>query len=67
VYSRAFTRAAHLLGGVERLRAHLGVGMVQMNLWLRGQAKPPDAIFLKVVDVLAEHEEEELRGRVRRP
>lgn len=67
VYSRALTRAAQLLGGVERLRAHLGVGMTQLNFWLRGQAKPPDEVFLKVVDVLAEHEKEELLGRSRRP
>ncbi len=67
VYSRAFTRAAQLLGGVERLRAHLGVGMVQLDFWLRGQAKPPDAVFLKVVDLLSEHEKQEMLGRMRRP
>ncbi|MCD6042266.1 MAG: hypothetical protein K0R40_1869 [Burkholderiales bacterium] len=67
VYSRAFTRAAQLLGGVEKLRAHLGVGMAQLNFWLRGQAKPPDAVFLKVVDLLSEHEKQEMLGRVRRP
>jgi hypothetical protein len=56
VYMRALRRAAQGLGSVEALRAHLGVSMGQLNSWLEGEARPPDAVFLIVVDLLADEE-----------
>ena len=56
VYMRALRRAAQALGSVEALRAHLGVSMSQLNSWLEGETPPPDAVFLRVVDLLAEEE-----------
>ena len=56
VYVRALQRAAQSLGGVEPLRAHLQVSMSLLAGWLHGEAPPPDAVFLKVVDLLAEEE-----------
>ena len=56
VYMRALRRAALALGSVEALRAHLGVSMSQLNSWLEGEARPSDAVFLMVVDLLADEE-----------
>jgi hypothetical protein len=56
VYMRALRRAAQGLGSVEALRAHLGVPMSHLNSWLEGEARPPDAVFLIVVDLLADEE-----------
>jgi hypothetical protein len=56
VYMRALRRAAHGLGSVEALRAHLGVSMSQLHSWLEGETRPPDVVFLQVVDLLADEE-----------
>ena len=56
VYVRALRKAAQTLGSVEALRAHLQVSMTQLAGWLHGEAPPPDVVFLKVVDLLAEEE-----------
>jgi len=56
IYMRALRRAAQALGSVEALRAHLGVSMSQLNSWLEGEARPSDAVFLQVVDLLADEE-----------
>ena len=52
----ALRRAALNLGGVEALRAHLGVPMSDLCSWLEGERWLPDALFLKVVDLLAEEQ-----------
>lgn len=56
VYMRALRRAALGLGSVEALRAHLGVPMSQLHSWLEGETPPPDVVFLRVVDLLADEE-----------
>lgn len=56
VHVRAMRRAAQTLGGVEALRAHLQVSMNQLCSWLEGETRPPDLVFLKVVDLLADEE-----------
>ena len=56
VYMRALRRAAQEVGGVEALRAHLQVSMSQLASWLHGETRAPDAVFLKVVDLLSERE-----------
>ena len=53
VHSRALKRAAEILGGVDPLCTYLGVSAFQLERWMRGEARLPDAIFLMVVDVLA--------------
>jgi len=62
VFSRALARAAEILGSTDALRAHLGVSARQLALWMQGRVKPPDDVFLMVVDVLAERDLEEMRG-----
>ena len=56
VVIRALRRAAQHLGSAEALRAHLQVSMSQLNSWLEGETRPPDAVFLRVVDLLADEE-----------
>jgi hypothetical protein len=56
VHVRAMRRAAQALGSVEALRAHLQVSMSQLCGWMEGESRPPDAVFLKVVDLLSDEE-----------
>lgn len=53
VHARALKRAAEILGGVDALCAHLRVSAFQLERWMHGEARLPDAIFLQVVDVLS--------------
>ena len=57
----ALRRAAQGLGGVEALRAYLQVSMSQLTGWLYGETRVPDAVFLKVVDLLSEQQIAALR------
>ena len=57
----ALRRAARGLGGVEALRAYLQVSMSQLTGWLYGETRVPDAVFLKVVDLLSEQQIAALR------
>ena len=57
VHAQTLRRAAQLLGGTEQLAQHLAVQPSQLALWMGGaEATPPD-IFLKAVDLLAEHDD----------
>ena len=57
----ALRRAAQGLGGVEALRAYLQVSMSQLTGWLYGETRVPDAVFLKIVDLLSEEQIAALR------
>lgn len=52
VYLRSFARAAELLGGVDKLAEHLNVPQAHLRWWIKGLAKPPAHLFLRVVDLL---------------
>lgn len=62
LYTRVLQRAAEALGGVEQLRAALDVPLAQLHSWMRGHSKPPDAVFLKLADALADRNLLTLRG-----
>ena len=64
LYLRVLQRAAETLGSPDELRKHLQVPMSDLRLWLRGEATPPDSIFLKVVDLLADHDLADLKRRL---
>lgn len=53
VQMRALQRAAEILGGVDALRTYLNVSNIKLEAWLKGRATPPDAIFLRIVDLLS--------------
>jgi len=52
LYAACVLRAAALKGGFEELAAALGVQPASLKRWAEGVGAPPDAIFLKIVDVL---------------
>jgi hypothetical protein len=52
VYIRSFARAAELLGGVDKLAAHLNVSQSHVRWWIKGLDKPPMDLFLRVVDLV---------------
>jgi hypothetical protein len=53
-YARLLERAAELLGGHEQLRRYLDVTGVQLGLWMQGRSTPPDTVFLRLADLVAE-------------
>ena len=53
IHAATLQRAADLLGGKPRLRAHLRVPMRELESWLDGAATPPLDVFLKAVDVIS--------------
>jgi hypothetical protein len=63
MYSLALIRACEILGGIEALQAYLNVPKSDLRRWLREGARPPDHVFLRVADLLAERDLEELRTR----
>ena len=46
------------------LRCYLNVPKSLLDLWLGGYAMPPDDVFLRVVDLLAEHQLQQIRQEV---
>lgn len=51
--ARALTRAVEILGAVE-LSRRLGVSQTRLNLYADGFEPMPEALFLRVVDVLVD-------------
>jgi hypothetical protein len=52
LYAACVLRAAALKGGFEQLGAELGLKPARVQRWAEGIGSPPDAIFLKIVDLL---------------
>lgn len=65
MYARLLKRAAEVLGSAEALREYLGVSAAQLNFWMRGAAPPPDSVFLRLADLLAEKQQP--LGQTQRP
>ena len=51
---RLLEQAATRLGGVEQLAKKLGVTQRSMRLYVDGAVPLPDALFLRLVDLLSE-------------
>lgn len=58
---RGLRKAAKLLGGEPQVRAFLGVPAGDLYRWMRGQAPVPQAVTLRVLDLLADHEARMMR------
>jgi hypothetical protein len=54
-------RASIILGGDEKLRAFLVANPSRFNLWMTGTVPLPWKDFLRVVDLLSEHYDEQIR------
>ena len=52
IYVRTLHDACKALGGEHKLARHLGVDVGTIADWLNGIGRPPDAIFLRCVDLL---------------
>jgi hypothetical protein len=52
VYARTLHRACLVLGGVDRLAAHLDVSAPELMRWMRGEDKPPEPAFLACVEIV---------------
>jgi hypothetical protein len=64
IHSLTLQRAAALLGGAPALSEYLDVPLRRLQLWMRGTLPPPNDIFLKAVDVVAERDLRILRGEL---
>ena len=53
---RGLRKAARLLGGEPQLRAFLEVPAGDLFRWMRGQAAVPPAVFVRIIQFLAEKE-----------
>jgi hypothetical protein len=52
IYVRTLHDACLILGGEQKLAAWLGVSAEQVEAWLNGRGRPPDAVFLRCVDLV---------------
>ena len=52
LYRLCIKRAAELLGGLDKLGAHIGVDPRDLERWANGVGEPSDATFLKIVDIV---------------
>ena len=64
-HARLLAKAAKILGGDHALRALLHAPASQYQRWKEGEFMPPD-VFLKVADIVAEHDERLMSGLGRR-
>ena len=52
IYSRALQRASELMGGRDELAKFLDVPAADLHKWISGGARPPQSVFLRVVDYI---------------
>jgi hypothetical protein len=62
LYSLCIKRAAELLGGLDKLGAHIGVDPRDLERWANGVGEPSDATFLKIVDIVLNQQDGTPRG-----
>ncbi len=52
IYIRVLHEACLKLGGEHKLAQYLGVEVRLVERWLKGLAQPPDAVFLRCLDLV---------------
>jgi DNA-binding transcriptional regulator YiaG len=52
IYIKTLHTACLILGGEHKLAVYLGVPVSQVEAWLNGRGAPPDAVFLRCVDLV---------------
>ena len=50
---RTLERALRAMGSVQRLADYLGVSPAQLEDWLAGRGKAPNAVYLRALDLVA--------------
>jgi hypothetical protein len=63
VQARVLRRALEILGGIEAAEAHLGLPGSLLTFWLCEKGGMPNSVFLRLVDLIMEHEIAALRKR----
>lgn len=66
IHARALRKAAKLLGSYEALQRRLQVPGSSLLPWLNGAEPMPEAVFLKVVDIIS-HDAEDSVGLILPP
>ena len=51
--TRTLERALRAMGSVQRLAQYLGVSPAQLEDWLAGRGKAPNAVYLRALDLVA--------------
>jgi hypothetical protein len=52
LYVRVLHDACVKLGGEHALAEYLGLDVAVIHVWLKGRRRPPEAVFLKCLDLL---------------
>jgi len=63
VHARTLKRAAEITGGEEELARRLKVTPSHLELWIRGLESPPGDVFLKAVDIVTEHDLQQMTAK----
>jgi len=63
-HMRAVQQAAEIAGGVTSLAAYLQVSPMMIAAWVQGATDVPAAVFLRIVDIIVEHEGGRIRGAI---
>jgi hypothetical protein len=56
IYIKCLHEACLILGGEHKLAEYLGVPLDVVEGWLNGRGVPPDPIFLRCIDLVAERQ-----------
>lgn len=67
VHATTLKRAAQLVGGLEQLAYRLDVTPSHLALWVAATEPTPPNIFLKAVDLIQEHDRDDLASGSNRP
>ncbi len=62
-YIHLLKHAAAILGGTEALCALLEVPERRLRYWLEGVVTPPEHVFLRLVDIVMDHDSTTGEGR----
>ena len=54
IYIKCLHEACLILGGEKKLAEYLGVSVEVVESWLNGRDVPPDAVFLRCIDLVGE-------------
>jgi hypothetical protein len=54
-YARTMHSACLVVGGVDKLAAHLGAPEAQVREWVEGEIAPPHDMFLAAVELILLH------------
>ena len=52
LYAECVTRAAQVLGGLDRLARELYLAPRILERWVDGKGNPPTVVFLRLVDIV---------------